>query len=36
LNPAYAQQELVDLDTVRGVVIQKAVPGRRALSKRYV
>jgi SOS-response transcriptional repressor LexA len=36
LNPAYARQELVDLDTVRGVVIQKAVPGRRALSKRYV
>lgn len=36
LNPAYAQQPLSDLSAVRGVVIQKAVPGRRRLSKRYI
>ena len=27
--------DLPDLSSVRGVVIQKAVPGRRKLSKRY-
>lgn len=36
LNPAFAPQPLPDLAAVRGVVIQKAVPGRRRLSKRYV
>ncbi|HSB25907.1 MAG TPA: S24 family peptidase [Burkholderiaceae bacterium] len=36
LNPAFAQQPLPDLSAVRGVVIQKAVPGRRRLSKRYI
>jgi DNA polymerase V len=36
LNPAYAEQPLPDLSRVRGVVIQKAVPGRRRLGKRYV
>lgn len=36
LNPAYPQQPLADLGAVRGVVIQKAVPGRRRLSKRYI
>lgn len=36
LNPAYAEQPLADLSLVRGVVIQKAVPGRRRLGKRYV
>jgi len=36
LNDAFPEQALADLGTVRGVVIQKAVPGRRRLSKRYV
>ena len=36
LNPAYADQALPDLEAVRGVVIQKSVPGRRRLAKRYV
>lgn len=39
LNPArtdLADQPLQDLAAVRGVVIQKAVPGRRRLSKFYV
>jgi DNA polymerase V len=36
LNPSYAQQPLGDLSAVRGVVIQKAVPGRRRLNKRYI
>jgi SOS-response transcriptional repressor LexA len=36
LNPTYAEQPLSGLSAVRGVVIQKAVPGRRRLSKRYI
>ena len=36
LQPGYADQPLPDLAAVRGVVIQKSVPGRRRLSKRYV
>jgi SOS-response transcriptional repressor LexA len=39
LNPAPgqpAERPLPDLAAVRGVIIQKAVPGRRRLSKRYV
>jgi SOS-response transcriptional repressor LexA len=36
LNPAFAPRRLGDLAAVRGVVIQKSVPGRRRLSKRYV
>lgn len=36
LNPAFADLPLPDLAAVRGVVIQKAVPGRRRLSKRYI
>lgn len=39
LNPArtdLADQPLADLSAVQGVVIQKAVPGRRRLSKFYV
>jgi len=36
LNPAYAEQALPDLGAVRGVIIQKAVPGRRRLSKHYI
>lgn len=39
LNPAFpdrAEIALADLSEVHGVVIQKAVPGRRKLSKFYV
>lgn len=36
LNPAFADRPLADLSTVRGVVIQKALPGRRQASKRYI
>jgi DNA polymerase V len=36
LNPAYAAQPLPDLAALRGVIIQKALPGRRRASKRYV
>jgi DNA polymerase V len=39
LNPAcavHAQVPLPDLSAVHGVVIQKAVPGRRRLSRFYV
>ncbi len=36
LNPAYADQKLPDLAAVHGVVIQKAVPGRRRLTKHYL
>lgn len=38
LNPrtAPADQPLADLSAVHGVVIQKAVPGRRRLSKSYL
>jgi len=36
LNPAYAATPLPDLTALRGVVIQKALPGRRRASKRYV
>jgi SOS-response transcriptional repressor LexA len=39
LNPACAQWArlpLQDLSAVRGVIIQKAVPGRRKLSRFYV
>jgi DNA polymerase V len=36
LNPAYPSQTLPDLGAVRGVVIQKSVPGRRRAAKRYV
>ncbi|MEO8123015.1 MAG: S24 family peptidase [Burkholderiales bacterium] len=39
LNPAFpdrAEITLNDLSAVHGVVIQKAVPGRRKLSKFYV
>ncbi len=35
LNPAFPDQSLTDLGVVRGVVIQKAVPGRRRASKAY-
>jgi DNA polymerase V len=36
LNPAFADLPLDDLSAVRGVVIQKALPGRRRASKHYV
>jgi SOS-response transcriptional repressor LexA len=36
LNPAFADRPLPDLAAVRGVIIQKALPGRRRASKRYV
>lgn len=36
LNPAFADAALVDLDAVRGVIIQKALPGRRRASKHYI
>jgi len=36
LNPAFPDLALPDLSEVRGVVIQKALPGRRRASKRYV
>lgn len=39
LNPAFperAEIALADLSAVHGVVIQKAVPGRRKLSRFYV
>lgn len=36
LHPGYADQPLPDLAAIHGVVIQKAVPGRRRLGKRYV
>lgn len=36
LNPAYPTRPLPDLAALRGVIIQKALPGRRLASKRYV
>lgn len=36
LNPAFAAVPLADLSAVRGVVIQKARPGRRRASKSYL
>ena len=36
LNPAYPERPLADLAAVRGVIIQKARPGRRRASKFYV
>ena len=36
LNPAYPEQPLPDLTSIHGVIIQKAVPGRRRLTKHYV
>ena len=36
LHSAYREQPLPDLTAVHGVVIQKAVPGKRRLGKRYV
>lgn len=36
LNPAFPDVPLVDLAAVRGVIVQKALPGRRRASKHYV
>lgn len=36
LNPAFADVPIDDLGAVRGVIIQKALPGRRRASKRYI
>jgi len=36
LNPAFADVALDDLSAVHGVIIQKALPGRRRASKRYI
>ncbi len=36
LNPAFPSRPLPDLGAVRGVVIQKARPGRRRASKSYL
>jgi DNA polymerase V len=35
LNPAYASDPIADLSAVKGVIIQKAKPGRRRASKSY-
>jgi DNA polymerase V len=36
LNPAYPAADIPDLDSVKGVIIQKSKPGRRRATKRYV
>jgi SOS-response transcriptional repressor LexA len=36
LNPAYPAATIPDLSAVKGVIIQKSLPGRRKASKRYV
>jgi DNA polymerase V len=36
LNPAFPDAALPDLEAVRGVIIQKSVPGRRRERKHYV
>jgi DNA polymerase V len=36
LNPAFADIPIDGLSAVRGVVIQKALPGRRRASRRYI
>jgi len=36
LNPAFADAAIPNLDCVRGVIIQKALPGRRRASKHYI
>ncbi len=36
LNPAWPDLALPGLDAVRGVVIQKAVPGKRRATRHYI
>jgi len=35
-NGSFADQPLPDLAAIHGVIIQKAVPGRRRLTKHYI
>jgi SOS-response transcriptional repressor LexA len=35
LDPSFAEVAIADLSSIRGVVIQKSVPGRRRAAKRY-
>lgn len=36
LNPAFPDTPIDDLSPIKGVIIQKSVPGRRRASRRYV
>lgn len=36
LNPAFPEMSITSLSDVRGVVIQKSIPGQRKRNKRYV
>jgi SOS-response transcriptional repressor LexA len=36
LNPTFADIPIPNLSVVRGVIIQKALPGRRRASKHYI
>jgi SOS-response transcriptional repressor LexA len=36
LNPAFADSDPIDETAIRGVIIQKALPGRRRASKFYI
>ncbi len=36
LNPSFSDAALSDLSAVRGVIIQKALPGRRHATKHYI
>jgi len=36
LNPAFADSAIPDLTSIHGVIIQKALPGRRRASKHYL
>ncbi len=36
LNPTFADVLVADLSAVRGVIIQKALPGHRRASKHYI
>jgi SOS-response transcriptional repressor LexA len=36
LNPAFPDAPISDLSAIRGVIIQKALPGRRRGSKHYI
>jgi SOS-response transcriptional repressor LexA len=36
LNAAFPDQPIADLSPVKGVIIQKSLPGRRRASRRYI
>jgi DNA polymerase V len=36
LNPKYPEMNVPGIEVVKGVVIQKSIPGKRKLSKSYV